>query len=330
MVTKFLESLSSRVNNENALSDITWSLCNASPMFRDAFLKFFFPNIRISSEIEIEREIAKNDSRPDFVIYNDDELYIIENKINDHNQHFGQYDKTFKVVPERFGYIANYVIPQPKQGKNYQIRTWEDFYKVLATIHSENEYEQSLIDGFRAYLRNVCNIIDFTKPMNIEGIYSLYQLMEILNKLCNREEDAYTIKVYNQSRTYDNSHATHWIMGLNFEVMFKQSKLQSWGWIGVYFNEEIPLICIGFHDTKNWGKTVCNLIRNNEIDRKIGNYTSAPYSEDNAYWFNFEDGKETYEEGFNKLSLDEQIEQIKSFMNEVFTYINELKEGSAL
>lgn len=129
MITRFLESLSYRVNNENALSDIIWSLCNSSPTFREAFLLFFFPNMRISPEIEIEREIVKNNSRPDFIIYNDDEVYLVENKINDRNQHFGQYDKTFKVEPERFGYIANYVIPQPKEGKKYQIRTWEGFYK---------------------------------------------------------------------------------------------------------------------------------------------------------------------------------------------------------
>ena len=77
--------------------------------------------MQISQDVEIEREIAANDSRPDFVIYNGEETYLIENKINDHNQHFGQYDKTFNVAPERFGYIANYVIPQPKQDKHYQI-----------------------------------------------------------------------------------------------------------------------------------------------------------------------------------------------------------------
>ena len=325
MITKFLENLSYRVNNENALSDITWSLCNVSQVFRETFLKFFFPDMQISPEVEIEREISKDDSRPDFVIYNDDELYIIENKINDHKQHFGQYDKTFKVVPERFGYIANYVIPQPKQGKHYQIRTWEEFYSLLGTIRSESEQEQYLIVGFREYLKNVCNILDFTKPMNIEGIYSLYQLVEILNKLCNREEERYIVKVYNQNRSYDNSHATHWIMGVNFEVAFKQPKLQSWGWIGIYFNEEIPLICMGFHDIKNWGKTVCDLIRKNGTASKIGNYTSEPYYEDDAYWFNFEDGKDTYEECFNKLSLDEQINQIKTFMDDVFDYIYKLK-----
>ncbi len=325
MITKFLENLSYRVNNENALSDIAWSLCNVSPVFKEAFLHFFFPDMQISSEVEIEREISKDDSRPDFIIHNGEELYLIENKINDHNHHFGQYDKTFKVVPERFGYIANYVIPQPKQDKQYQIRTWEEFYRLLGTIQSESEQEQSLIMGFREYLKNVCNIIDFTKPMNIEGIYSLYQLMEILNKLCNREEDNFTVKVYNQNRCYDNSHATHWIMGVNFEVTFKQPKLQSWGWIGIYFNEDIPLICMGFHDIKNWGKTACDLIRKNGTDSKIGNFTSEPYYEDNAYWFNFEDGKDTYEDCFNKLSLDEQIEQIKSFMDEVFDYIYQLK-----
>lgn len=326
MITRFLESLSYRVNNENALSDITWSLCNSSPTFREVFLKFFFPDMQISPDVEIEREIAANDSRPDFVIYNGEETYLIENKINDHNHHFGQYDKTFNVAPERFGYIANYVIPQPKQDKHYQIRTWEGFYRYLGTVHTENEQEHSLFEGFRVYLKNVCNIIEFTKPMNVEGIYSLYQLMEILNKLCNREEETYVVKVYNQNRAYDNSHANHWIMGINFEITYKHIRLQSWGWIGVYFNEETPLICMGFHDIKNWGKTVCNLLRNTVADTKVGKNTSAPYYEDNAYWFNFDDGKDTYEEEFNKLSLDEQIEQIKSFMDEVFNYIYKLKK----
>jgi hypothetical protein len=325
MITKFLENLSYRVNNENALSDITWSMCNASPMFKETFLHFFFPDMNVFPDVEIEREISKDDSRPDFVIYNDDELYIIENKINDHNHHFGQYDKTFKVSPERFGYIANYVIPQPKD-KQYQIRTWEEFYKLLGTIHSESEQEQSLIAGFQNYLKNVCNIIDFTKPMNIEGIYSLYQLMEVLNKLCNREEEMYTVKVYNQNRTYENCHGNHEVMGVNFEIIFRGIRLQSWGWIGIYFNDEIPLICMGFYDMENWGKTVCNLIRKNMTDSKVGKFTSEPYEEDDAYWFNFEDGKDTYEECFNKLSLDEQIGQIKTFMDEVFEFIYKLKD----
>lgn len=325
MITSFFENLSYRVNNENTLSDITWALCCSSPMFRELFLKFFFPEMQLSPEVEIEREIAKEDSRPDFIIYNNDDVYLVENKINDQKQHFGQYEKTFKVPPERFGYIANYMIPQPKQGKYYQIRTWEGFYKHLGTIHSDNEQEQSLFDGFRAYLKNVCNIIDFTKPMDIEGIYSLYQLVEIFSKLSNREEDNYIIKLYNQNRAYDNSHATHRIMGVNFEVIFKRSRLQSYGWMGIYFDNEIPTICIGFWDNDNWGKAICNLLRKNVVDAKVGENTSAPYYEADAYWFDFDDDKETYEEGFNKLSLNEQTEQLKSFMDEVLNYICKLR-----
>ena len=95
------------MNKENDLSDITWALCNASHKFKEVFLKFFFPEIQISPDVVIEREISKDDSRPDFVIHNGSELYIIENKINDQAHHFGQYEKAFKVTPERFGYIAN-------------------------------------------------------------------------------------------------------------------------------------------------------------------------------------------------------------------------------
>ena len=325
MITKFLESLSYRVNNENALSDITWSLCNASPMFREAFLHFFFPDMQILPDVEIEREISKDDSRPDFIIYNGEEKYLIENKINDHNQHFCQYEKTFKIPSERFGYIANYLIPQPSRAKQYQIRTWEGFYKLLGTIRSESEQEQSLIVGFREYLKNVCNILDFMKPMNIEGIYSLYQLMEILNKLCNREEDSYMIEVKAPNRCYDNSRGNHEVMGVIFVITFKGIRLQSLGWVGICFNEEIPLICMGFYNKKNWGKNICTLIGNNLTQAKIGKYTSEPYKEDDAYWFNFDDGKETYGECFNKLSLDEQIEQIKTFMDDVFDYIYKLK-----
>ena len=50
--------------------------------------------------------------------------------------------------------------------------------------------------------------------------------------------------------------------------------------------------------------------------------------EDGAYWFNYINGKDTYEECFNKLSLNEQIEQIKAFMDEVFNLIYGLFEKS--
>ena len=321
MIKDFFENISYRLDNENDLSDIVWAMCYTSPAFKEVFLRFFFPNINISSDIEIEREVAKDDSRPDFVIHNDGELYLIENKIDDHNHHFNQYDKAFEVEPEKFGYIANYLIPQPEPGKTYQIRTWEAFYNLLETVHLEDEQEQAFIDGFRIYLKSVCRIIEFNKPMNIEGIYSLYQFVEILNKLCKREEEHFILDIYNKDRRFNNTYVDHSVAGINFELKLKDSDFQAWGWIGIYFNEEIPTICMGFNDTENWGKPVCDLIRNTRSEKEEGQLCTAPYLEDGAYWFNFVDGKETYEECFNKLALNEQIDQIKAFMDEVLNLI---------
>lgn len=92
---------------EYDLSDITWALCNTSPQFRDYFLHFFFPEMKIEKSIILDREISKDDSRVDFIIHNKNETYIIENKINNKNHHFRVYEETYNVLPERFGYIAN-------------------------------------------------------------------------------------------------------------------------------------------------------------------------------------------------------------------------------
>lgn len=330
MIKLFFENISYRMCSENCLSDITWALCNASSTFKEIFLKLFFPDMQISPDITIERELSKNGSRVDFFITNGEEEYLIENKIYDNNQHFGQYDKIFNVKPERFGYIANYPISQPKIGKTYQIRTWEDFYKKLE-IQVEDNQEQMLIDGYRKYLKSVCNIIEFNKPMNIEGIYSLYQFMVILNKLCKRDEEHFNLNICNQNRRYDNSHADYEATGINFEITFKLCnnnkirKVQTRGWIGIYFNQEKPIISIGFWNHKNWGKNIYNLLKKKNIENK-GEYSSVPYEVDNAYWLDFIEGKDINGKSFNKLTLDEQIMQMKSFMDEVFNIIYELIE----
>lgn len=320
MVKSFFEYLSYRMSNENDLSDITYAMCYSSPLFRDTFLKFFFPKIQISNDIDIQREVSKDDSRPDLIIYNEGETYIIENKINDRNQHFGQYENTFNVTPERFGYIANYVIAQPNSEKQYPIKTWEQFYYYLKRNVPEDPEEKSLVEGYLAYLKSVCGIIEFTKPMNIEGIYSLYQLIEIFNKLCVRDEENFSIDIYNKGRNWDNGYCDHSVAGTNFELTLKASQKTVWGWIGIFFSEEIPTICIGFNEKENWGKYVCDLIKKS-TELKDGTYSSAPYPEDGAYWFDYVDGKDTYQEWFDKLSLEEQTHQLRLFMDEVFNFI---------
>ena len=62
--------------------------------------------------------------------------------------------------------------------------------------------------------------------------------------------------------------------------------------------------------------------------KKKGILTSAPYPEApegcDTYWFDFTYDNESHEDSFNQLTLDEQMIQLKQFMDEVFDTINSL------
>ncbi len=101
VINSFFFNLASKFYKENDLSDVTWAMCQASELFLQRFLKFFF-NRDFLKTIEIRREISAEEegARVDFYIeyYNElgeRELYLIEAKIGDHNQHFGQYDGAY-------------------------------------------------------------------------------------------------------------------------------------------------------------------------------------------------------------------------------------------
>lgn len=85
-------------------------LCNTSPRFRDYFLHYFFPKMQVERSVILDREISKDGSRVDFIIHNKNETYIIENKINDKNHHFGVGFTTKKIGPKN--YVALYMTEQ--------------------------------------------------------------------------------------------------------------------------------------------------------------------------------------------------------------------------
>lgn len=320
MIKQFFENLSYRMFKENDLSDITWTLCITSPLFRDYFIHFFFPGMDIEKSIILDREISKDDSRVDFIIHNNDETYIIENKINDKNHHFGVYEKVYNVTPERFGYIANYKIEQPFEGKNYAIRTWKDFHVHLQKIKSDDIREQELIDGYKIYLRNVCNIILYEETMNTNGIYSLFELIEVLSELCERNEEYFKIEHSsigcNYAGGYKNNHKE---LGVMFKLTFKKILFpETYGWIGLYFERKEPLICIGFYDKESWAKELCRIVHNKPIP--TGKLCSESYSADDGIWFNF-----TKHGEFNKCSsIEEQKNILKEYMDEVIKLIYKL------
>lgn len=320
MIKQFFDNLSYRMFKENNLSDITWTLCITSPLFRDYFIHFFFPGMDIEKSIILDREISKDDSRVDFIIHNKDETYIIENKINDKNHHFGVYEKVYNVTPERFGYIANYKIEQPFEDKNYAIRTWKDFHVHLQKLQSDDIKEQELIDGYKTYLRNVCNIILYEEPMNTNGIYSLFELIEILSELCEFNQDNFKIEDSsigcNYAGGYKNNHKE---LGVMFKVTFKKISFpETYGWIGLYFERKEPLICMGFYDKEGWAKELCSILNDKPIP--AGESCSESYSADGAIWFNF-----TKHDELNKCSsIEEQKNMLKEYMDEVIKLIYKL------
>lgn len=128
---RFFESLAERKNKENDLSDITYSLCNASPQFKRLFLEFFFKEIegiedKKLSEYKLLREYSRDNSRVDFYFEVEKKEYIIEIKINNDNDHVEQYKKDFRGT--RFGWIANYI---KGQINGVETRTWRDFFDYL-------------------------------------------------------------------------------------------------------------------------------------------------------------------------------------------------------
>lgn len=317
MIKQFFENLSYRMFKENDLSDITWTLCITSPLFRDYFIHFFFPGMDIEKSIILDREISKDDSRVDFIIHNNDETYIIENKINDKNHHFGVYEKVYNVTPERFGYIANYKIEQPFEGKNYAIRTWKDFHVHLQKLKSDDIKEQELIDGYKIYLRNVCNIILYEEPMNTNGIYSLFELIEVLSELCERAEDNFEIEHTNIGCHYNGGYKNNnKELGVTFKLTFKKTLFaETYGWIGIFFERKEPLICIGFYDKETWARELCSILNDKTIP--AGKLCSEPYSDDYGKWFNF-----TKHDELNKCSsIEEQKNMLKEYMDEVIEEI---------
>ena len=307
MIENFLEILSVRKRSENDLSDVTWALCLSSHTFQTLFLNFFFPDIEFLNITRFEREKSEGDSRPDFLIENDGVIYLIECKIYDSNHHFEQYTSTFNIPNERLGYITNYKMTQ----NGFIVKTWEDLYDYVTNNLPESENEKALWTGYLKYLKSVCGIIKITKKMDLKGMYSLYSFTELLKKLVNRAETEFELRYYSNK----NIQGGNGISGCYFEIKYSKDLINTtWAWIGIYYERENPLICLGFEDKQGWGKPVYELLdsRLDKIERD--EFCTKPYREDGAIWFELTDEKH---KEFDKISLVEQIQLIKEFMDRV-------------
>lgn len=320
MVSSFFNALSTKMWKENDLSDITWSMCQASPYFFNYFIHFFFPELDIKTIVEFERERPDEQncgSRVDFLIkvQNDEVPYLIEVKINDRNQHFGQYDEAYGVTPDRLGYITNY--PLAQEGYD-RIRQWSELYNNLdADITSlPVSSEKSLMEGYLTYVKNVCGIIKLTKPMNIKGLYSMFELFSVLNNLTTREEKDFSLTKYGLSGTETGCNFQIWFH-LNYKHPFWESKKEG-GLIGLWYNVEQPIISMGFQNRSEWGESIYQIINDKVIRPHImleSEYYGQPYTSDDMIYI---DMKPEVVDEFDKcedVHLQERI--LYNFMDEV-------------
>lgn len=307
MIESFLDILSGRKRNENDLSDITWALCLSSHSFQTLFLNFFFPTTEFLNITRFEREKSLGDSRPDFLIENNGIIYLIECKINDRNHHFEQYITTFNIPNERLGYITNYVMRR----NGFNLKTWEELYDSATENIPSNESERALWTGYLKYLKSVCGIIKITKKMELKGMYSLYLLTEVLKKLVGRIEPEFELRYYSNK----NIQGGNGITGCYFEIKYSNDKIKTtWAWIGIYYERENPLICLGFENKENWGKPVYEIIDKQLNKIEPNDYFSKPYLEEGAIWFELPVEKH---KDFDKSDLNNQIQILKEFMDGV-------------
>jgi hypothetical protein len=223
---KFFEALAQRLRKEPKLSDIVWTMCSVSGLFRCIFLEYCFEK-PISVSGDIQREFPRNSSQPDFyfVDINENE-YIIENKIYDRQQHFEQYIVDFPKAKRSF--IANYI---EDEHKGWFIKNWKDFIKHLENNIADKKTkteEVGLICSFILYLKSVTNYVE-AKTMDLSNISSLRDFYTIISELI--EQNGF--KEYNKLTTAIDSD----YYGKYFYYTNKEGK-DVYIWMGLYIPEQ--------------------------------------------------------------------------------------------
>ena len=292
-VSKFFTALSERAYKENDLSDVTYAMCEADPVFKQFFLDFFFKDQNLNAkDCTLYREVAYPDgSRPDLVVREkmcdkNARVYFVEVKIWDGSHHFAQYKNTLcnheniGQVGNHFGYIANYAIEENQLSdadrevyrmmeSQSRVKTWGDFAEAL-----KKDFKNSpLVEAYLDYLLRVCPYDDFNidegDELNVVDhfkiVADLYLVISAIVEK-NKDENALEgVSPYNRSSRQFQSMRR---MGRYFEFTksFKETESTNessiWGWLGVVY-EKVggswgARVCVEFEDTPGWGKKVCN------------------------------------------------------------------------
>lgn len=316
LLQDFFRNLSYKFRNENHLSDLTWALCESDAEFKKMFLSFFFKEFEnisteLASTIFLHREKSEVDSRPDFQFEYEGGRFIIEIKINDRNDHFIQYKKTF--LDARFGWIANYKMDSHE---GIEIRSWQEFYDFIFNNKSKNN---ELINGYLSYLKSICSIVKINK-MKLDK--SPFFFVALLKNIIQRERQGFKTQLYWSNKsghnfmTYDDDLAEMRI-GVYFSVL--KGKNEIYPWIGIYYTEDISEIWFEFK--KDWCKAVFDGINSTTV--MPGKYFDEPEEYGDFGWAK---GFRLKNEIFKKFNEAETVKEqeaiIDSFFNEVVEVVS--------
>lgn len=271
-ITKFFEALSWRAYKENDLSDVTFAMCEADPLFKQFFLDFFFGDQRlVAGSCTISREVSYDGSRPDIVIQDVQHgVYFVEVKIWDCNHHFNQYSDTLvkqcgvrkEDAHDHFGYISAYVIQSEensfvKMKNGGRVKTWKDLFEALERY---SYFDNIHVRAYAEYVKRVCAIDDYKvdSEWGIDVRDFMYiqsfdkKIQSVISSL-----DAMGLRKYTTPRRF---RSCEW-MGHFFEWTYslpKDQKEKVWGWVGVRYQKQKAVLCVEFEDRPGWGKVICD------------------------------------------------------------------------
>jgi hypothetical protein len=308
----FFLKLADKFRKENDLSDITWALCKAFPLFETLFLSYFFKEIKDDAGIDLKREVTRGCSRVDFFFATEKREYIIEVKKGDMDDHFEKYKKDF--ANAKFGWIANYK-KETMRNDGIEIKTWEDFKSSLEECIVNNNMEpltKNIIQSYCNYLKSVCSIIKY-KKMKLDNLSSLYFFNRSIVDIIEMPFTGLDISVYTQSKGFKEDQS-----GTTFTIRNKDSTVKPiYSWFGIYYNEDKTCICMGF--SENWCKSVFNGLKNkNQVE---GNFFKKPYDEDREFWFELKE--EIFAEFNAESDVNKQKDMLKKFFREVIESVKD-------
>jgi len=335
-IKKLFGNIAQRVRSENNLSDITLAFCDTYPEFKKEFLNFFFPEIKRPEEALIHREIASDDSRPDFIIEADNgKKYLIEVKIMDRNHHFKQYydqfsQKTGFIKSDdnnepcfRFGYITNYIVSNSTLSvedrectKFYSIKTWQSFYNMLGDNQS---IDAEVRANYMEYLKNVCGIINY-KKMNLSNLTSLYYLNNAIQKVI--KETLISNWTVNESEIKHSS--TIGSQGYGFYCRGENNKLMFIEFLVFFYpnNKNEDDITIDISVSNNLGANKMIYPKLEKLKGKNSDNYSDVYIDENIIYFELIKNKtESFINSSDNIIVDKQLEILKEFYQEVMDEI---------